>query len=299
MNYKHIYHAGSFVDVMKHAVLVWIVEYLQKKAAAFCYIDTHAGAGIYDLTSPEAMKTGEAEAGVQRIIQGSAPAGMQSYLELLKIYQSDGKLLAYPGSPMLVQRLLRPQDVMILNEYHSETNRLLKQNLHLQSQVAVHRRDAYEFLPAILPPPVARGLVLIDPPFEQKDEHEKIQLMLQKSCRRWAHGIYMIWYPITTRGHWDLSSITQQHPNAHFLIAELTIAKKDSPLTGLIGCQLLILNPPWQLADSLRPLLKYLWEVFSINGQGGYSVNKFFGSNRQSLRAGYKPGSHARFSGNG
>lgn len=275
MNYKHIYHAGSFVDVMKHAVLVWIVEYLQKKDVGFCYIDTHAGAGIYDLTSPEAMKTGEAAAGIQKIMPASAPAGMQSYLELLKNYRNDGQLVSYPGSPVLVQRMLRPQDRMILNEFHPETNRLLKQNMSRHPQIAIHQRDAYEFLPAVLPPPAPRGVILIDPPFEQKDEHEKIQLLLQKSLKRWAHGIYMIWYPITTRGRWDLTSITEQHPDTHFLMAELTIAEKKSLLTGLIGSQLLILNPPWPLAETLHPLLKYLWEVFNFNSQGVYRVTIF------------------------
>ena len=272
MNYQHIYHAGNFADVFKHAVLVLIIEHLKKKDSGFCYIDTHAGAGSYDLTSPEAQKTGEALAGVQKIIQDSPPACLQTYLELLKTDQSNHQLLTYPGSPLLVSRMLRPQDLMILNEFHPATHQKLKNNFNRQTQIAIHHRDAYEFLPAILPPPAARGIVLMDPPFEQKDEHEKIQAVLQKSLKRWSHGIYMIWYPMTTRGSSNLTAITNQYPNHHPIIAELIIADKKYAESGLIGSQLLILNPPWQLADTLRPLLKYLWTVFNVNGQGSYNV---------------------------
>lgn len=270
MNYQHIYHAGNFTDVLKHVVLTLIIEHLRKKDAAFCYIDTHAGAGKYDLTSPEAQKTGEALAGVQKLLDYSRsqalPPAMQPYVELVKAYQTGG-LLQYPGSPLLVSNRLRPQDRMILNEYHPAAHQQLKAHFQHQAQVAIHHRDAYEFLPAILPPAVSRGLVLIDPPFEKKDEQEKIQEVLHKSLRRWPHGVYMIWYPVTTRGASNLKLITEAYPDTHPLVAELMMTKIKN-VTGLIGCQVLILNPPWQLAEALRPLLKYLRAVFSNNFVG-------------------------------
>ncbi len=272
MNYRHSYHAGNFTEVVKHGVLTIILDYLRKKPAPFCYIDTHAGEGLYDLTSLEAEKTGEAAAGIQRLIGGEHPDFLQIYLQALKAYQTGDKLTSYPGSPLLAYHLLRPQDSMILNEFHPETNSRLRQNFDKKS-VAIHQRDAYELLPAILPPPAGRGVVLIDPPFEQKDENEKIQLMLAKALKRWAHGIYVIWYPVTALRRWDLKAVIHHNQIKNYLIADLTIAEVNPSNQGLLGCQLLIVNPPWQLAETLRPLMKYLWQFFAIDGQGKWSVN--------------------------
>lgn len=277
MNYRHIYHAGNFTEVVKHCALTLIIDYLCKKEAPFCYIDTHAGEGIYNLSSVEAEKTGESVAGVGRIIGDMAhhPACMDLYLQSLKPYQMGDKLTHYPGSPGFVYPRLRPQDTMILNEYHPETAERLKKNFYGKPQVMIHQRDAYEFLPAILPPPVARGLVLIDPPFEQKNENEKIQVMLEKSLKRWAHGIYMVWYPVTTLRSWHVESVPLYSGMENYLMAELTIATEDSRSKGLLGCQLLIINPPWKLAETLSILLKHLWGIFNIDQQGGWTVHSY------------------------
>jgi len=274
MNYRHIFHAGNFTEVVKHCVLTLIIDYLRKKETPFCVMDSHAGEGIYDLTSPEAEKTGEAAAGIRRIIKDDAhhPQCMQSYLQILKPFQTGGQLTHYPGSPWFAYQMLRPQDCLVLNELHPETNRRLKQNFSGKPQVAIHQRDAYELLPAILPPPVARGVVLIDSPFEQKDESEKIQQLLAKCLKRWAHGIYIVWYPITTARSWNVQTLTLQNAIERYLIVELTIAAQGPNAKGLLGCQLLIVNPPWQLADTLNGLLKYLWEIFSLGHQGGWVV---------------------------
>lgn len=273
MNYRHIYHAGNFTEVVKHSVLALIIEYLRQKSAGFCYIDTHAGEGIYDLTSLEAQKTGEAAAGVQRLIQQPQhPDSLRSYLQILKPYQLHQQLTQYPGSPVFAYQLLRSQDQMILNEYHSQICQQLKQNFAGKSRVAIHQRDAYEFLPAVVPPLIARGLVLIDPPFEQKDENEKIQLMLEKAVKKWMHGIYMIWYPITNLRSWRWQAVVSRLPVKDYLVAELTIAVNPLDTKGLLGCRLLIINPPWRLADALKPLLNYLWEIFTMDRRGGWSV---------------------------
>lgn len=276
MNYRHSYHAGNFTEVVKHSVLMLILDYLRQKPAPFCYIDTHAGEGIYDLQSVEAEKTGEAAAGVQRLVQGNQhhPEMMKDYLQALKPYQIGDQLTHYPGSPWFAYPMLRPQDRMILNEYHPEINRRLKQNF-VGKPVAIHQRDAYELLPAILPPAIARGMVLIDPPFEQTDENEKIQAMLKKCLKRWAQGIYVIWYPITTQRSWNLEEVVLNNAIDRYLIAELTIATEDLRTKGLLGCKLLIINPPWKLAETLEILLKHLWEIFNVNQQGGWTVKSF------------------------
>lgn len=273
MNYRHIFHAGNFSEVVKHYALTMIIDYLRKKSAPFCYIDTHAGEGIYDLTSVEAEKTGEAADGVLRILEVKHhPECMNHYLQGLQPYLTAGKLHDYPGSPLWAYRMLRPQDSMILNEAHPEINRILKQNFSGKPQVAIHQRDAYEFLPAILPPAAARGLVLIDPPFEKIDENENIQIMIQKSLSRWGNGIYMIWYPITPQRDWNPRAVVSNCAIKNYLIAELTITEEPEA-KGLLGCRLLIINPPWKLAENLKILLSHLWKIFSIDHQGGFAIH--------------------------
>jgi 23S rRNA (adenine2030-N6)-methyltransferase len=274
MNYRHLYHAGNFVDVVKHCVLTMILDYLRRKESPFCVIDTHAGEGIYDLTAPEAEKTGEAAAGVGRIIghPDAHPQSMQSYLDILQCYQTDQSLKQYPGSPVIAYHKLREQDRLILNECHPDIYQRLKQHFRGKPRVAIHQRDAYEFLPAIVPPPIPRGVILIDPPFEQKEESQKIQILLEKCLTRWANGIYMVWYPIALPRSANAQIIPASMGLTEYLVADLTTADPSSEAKGLLGCRLFIINPPWQLADQLRPLLKHLWEIFSIEGQGSFSA---------------------------
>ncbi len=269
MNYRHIYHSGNFTEVIKHVALVLILNYLRKKPAAFCYIDSHAGEGIYDLTAPQAVKTGEAKAGVQRIIHNSNEK-LQPYLQLLQPFMGNDQLQKYPGSPWLAYQLLRSQDEMILNEMHPEVSALLKANLAGRPNIAIHQRNAYEFLPAILPPKIKRGLVLIDPPFEQASEDEEIEEVLKKCLQKWAHGIYMIWFPVTSRHSWNLKKMASENGITDYLIAAMTITGKHQP--GLQGCQLLLINPPWTFKEEFSTVLKDLWKIFSDRNQGGWSI---------------------------
>lgn len=276
MNYSHIYHAGNFTEVLKHSVLTLIIDYLRQKPAPFCYVDSHAGAGIYDLTSLQAEKTGEANAGVQRIIDypGPHPDCMSMYLQALKPYRTAQGLIYYPGSPLLAHSMLRANDHMLLNEFHPQINQTLKQNFYGKLNAVIHHRDAYEFLPAILPPRQSRGMVLIDPPFEKEDENEKINKVMQKCLKRWAHGIYLIWYPISTKRSWNLAEIVEQNAIKKYIIAEFSIGNGISQEKGLVGCKLLIVNPPWKLAATLKILLSHLCNIYSINGKGSWSVRQ-------------------------
>jgi 23S rRNA (adenine2030-N6)-methyltransferase len=266
MNYRHAYHAGSFVDVVKHAVLLQMLEYLQKKPTPYCYIDTHAGEGCYDLTSDVTQKTQEAQQGVQqlRLQAKTHPASLDSYFHGIR------DINIYPGSPMWAAQLARPTDSMILNEKHASTYQHLKECFRGYSHVAIHQRDAYEFLPAVIPPPEKRGLVLIDPAFE--DEHEMQYLIncLNKCFQRWPTGMYLIWIPMVGRSYYTANDLMHAGFKKYLTIEFCVNSPKNA--AGLIGCSLLLINPPWQIETQLNPVLEYLWQVLHIDADSTWSL---------------------------
>ncbi len=276
MNYQHIYHAGNFSEVVKHAVIVLIMEYLQNKPNPLCFMDTHAGMGVYDLKSIEALKTEESLSGIQSLMKSRQfPETLQKYVQtVLSLQKAEEipEIRYYPGSPWFIYANMRPQDRLILNEYHPLVFQKLKENLEKKPQIFFHHRDAYEFLPAVLPPAEGRGLVVIDPPFENKNESLALIELLQKSLRRWSFGVYLIWFPITAQRQQAVSKIILENQIKKYLMVEFTIAKIDKENKGLLGCQLLVVNPPWNLDKKLSELLPYLWRLFSIEGQGGWSI---------------------------
>jgi 23S rRNA (adenine2030-N6)-methyltransferase len=256
MNYRHDYHAGNFADVLKHAVLVGLIEALQAKPKPLCYVDTHSGAGLYDLGGEAARKTGESAAGIERLReQRGGPALMQRYLELVDAEDSH----LYPGSPRLVQRLLREDDSAQLCELHPEEAARLRQLFHDDRRIHVHHRDGYEALKALLPPAEKRGLVLIDPPFEaQEAEYKLIQSALDTALTRWPNGVYAVWYPIKLgRQLQPFRRWLGRCGAKSVLDAELLLAPDDSPLR-LNGAGMAILNPPWQFDATLSSLLPAL-----------------------------------------
>ncbi|MBI5041637.1 MAG: 23S rRNA (adenine(2030)-N(6))-methyltransferase RlmJ, partial [Gammaproteobacteria bacterium] len=201
LSYRHIYHAGNFADVFKHVVLVQLLRALARKDAPFCVLDTHAGIGRYDLGADEAQKNREFTNGVSRLLGcADMPEAVNDYLALVRAENADADTLTYyPGSPCLIRALLRPQDRLVLSELHKADHAQLKQLFAGDTQVAVHLQDAYQGLKAFLPPKEKRGLVLIDPPYERKDEYERVVVGLQMAHARWPTGVYAIWYPIMSR----------------------------------------------------------------------------------------------------
>lgn len=279
MNYRHIYHAGNFADVFKHIVLANLLQSFHQKDKPFCFMDTHAGAGRYDLHAKEAQKTHESAHGIEQLIKiKEIPhAIVQTYLNIVTAInrnESDKKLRYYPGSPYIAHYFLRLQDKMILTELHREDAFLLKQAFNLDKQVAVHQQDGYLALKAFLPPKEKRGLVLIDPPFEQTNELEKIYQGLEIALKRWSNGIYAIWYPIKeknvmTQLYHHLKKLNQKE----ILQIELSIYPEDSPIS-LNGSGMAIINPPWQLKTELEPVLSWLWQVLSPEKLGGYRIKQ-------------------------
>src|SRR4051812_9943177 len=200
MNYRHGFHAGNFADVVKHATLARIVSYLREKPAPFRVIDTHAGAGLYDLTAAEAVRTGEAREGIGRLLKApltpEVRALLSPYLDAVAALNPAGRLKVYPGSPLLVRAWLRPRDRLIACELEPRAAAALAKNLETSTRAKALAIDGWTALSAYLPPKERRGLVLIDPPYEAPDEFARLAQAFQEARRKWASGVYLLWYPI-------------------------------------------------------------------------------------------------------
>ena len=258
LSYRHGFHAGSFVDVHKHIVLIQLLEHMLQKESAYCYLDTHAGAGLYDLGSRFALKNREFETGIGRLwdVQES-PAPIARYLEVVRLFNKQA-LRAYPGSPAIARRFMRAQDRMVVAELHNTEAPLLKQYFARDRQVAVHHRDGFEALPALVPPREKRGLVLIDPSYELRDEFSTTSNALITACRRWPGGTYMLWYPVQMRLPFQqLKRDVRRSPLRKVLTLELMLGP-DRSGSKLTGSGILIVNPPWKLDQALRETQAWL-----------------------------------------
>lgn len=272
MNYRHIYHAGNVADVVKHAVLCLIVEHLKKKETPFFVLDTHAGVGRYDLTSVEAQKTGEFRDGIGRLLAaGDLPPALGPYLAAVRavnggaLPEDASGLAVYPGSPRIVRSLLRPKDRLIAAELHPVDAATLAAEFAGDPQVTVKAMDGYVALKSLLPPRERRGLVLVDPPFEEKDEFAALADGLLAAHRRWATGIYALWFPIKDRRPVEDFYVRLSESGVRrILLAELLVRAADDP-ERLNGTGLAIVNPPWRLDATLEDLLPFFVRAL---GQG-------------------------------
>jgi 23S rRNA (adenine2030-N6)-methyltransferase len=258
VNYRHAYHAGNFADVVKHAALALMLEHLAAKDKPFAVLDTHAGIGRYDLAAIEAEKTGEYRDGILKVLE-RPHAALARYLGVVAAL-NPGLVTPriYPGSPELIARLTRPQDRVQLVELHPEDAAALAASYAGDGRIAVYGEDGYAALKALLPPQPRRGLVLIDPPFEVTDEFARLARGLRHAHRRFATGIYLLWYPIKARApvaafHGEIA----QGDIRRVMIAELLLRPDDDP-ERLNGCGLVIVNPPWRFTETLADLLKWL-----------------------------------------
>ena len=270
MNYRHIYHAGNICDVVKHSVLTLMLNHLRQKDAAFCVLDTHAGTGLYDLQDPRALKTNEAADGLFKLLAAPPLPELADYFKILKkLNPASETIQYYPGSPLLIQKRLRPQDRLIACELHPEDFQALRHNLrfyHRQSQS--HHRDGYEALNAFLPPQEKRGLVLIDPPFEQPNEFEKLADALIAAHHRWPQGLYMAWYPIKERpAIWRFHEKLATSGAPKILVAEFCF-REETRHDQLNGSGLILINPPWQMDDKLRALFPALHHALGTPHRG-------------------------------
>lgn len=268
MNYRHSFHAGSFADVVKHSILLAIFASLKQKEKPFCFIDAFAGIGEYDLTSAESQRNPEYREGIALLLQQNPiPASLFDYADLVMRCQKQSTLQSYPGSPEIAKHSLRDVDEIILNELHDEDFDTLQAYYRRDKQVHIHHRDAYELLPAILPPTIRRGLIFLDPPFEENNEFDKLTEVLRVAYERFPTGIYAIWYPIKTKQHEPFVRRLTRDYEKH-LIAELTISDSEYGTQGLTGTGMAIINPPYLIEDDIKDILEDCWAIFSPNQHG-------------------------------
>jgi 23S rRNA (adenine2030-N6)-methyltransferase len=271
MNYRHAFHAGNFADVHKHAVLARILVHLRSKPAAFRVIDTHAGAGRYDLSAPQPSRSGEWRNGINRLVTNPIETHAQSllapYLDAVAALNPSGRLATYPGSPLLARALMRPQDRLIACELEPQAAVALAATLRGDRRAKAIAIDGWTALSAYVPPKERRGLVLIDPPFEEADEFTRIPGALAVAHRKWPTGIYMLWYPLKERRAPDaLAKHLGGLGLPKLLRAELTIGALD-PTGPLAGSGIIVVNPPFPLEAELRAILPVLASTLSAQGQ--------------------------------
>ena len=298
MNYRHAFHAGSFADVFKHAVLCRILHYLREKPAAFRVIDTHAGAGIYDLTSAEANRGGEWHDGIERLLAAKAEGQLSArvldllapYLDVVGALNVPGKLTTYPGSPALTRAWLRADDRLVACELEPRAAVALSRSLRADNRIKTIEIDGWTGMQAYVPPPERRGLVLVDPPFEENADFHRLSHMLGLAHRKWATGIYALWYPIKGRGETEeLAKRLRRSGIAKILRAELTVSPVSDP-TRLNGSGLILVNPPWTLESELAELLPVLSRLLERqpNG-GGYTLDWLSGEAATDAKAKVRP----------
>ncbi|AQS41399.1 MAG: Ribosomal RNA large subunit methyltransferase J [Candidatus Tokpelaia hoelldobleri] len=286
MNYRHIYHAGNFADVFKHIIVTRIVDYLKRKPQAFRVIDTHAGSGLYDLEREEAQKTGEWRHGVARFFNQPFDEKNRSllapWLETLQHFNPDGALRSYPGSPMLVRHLLRKQDRLTAIELHETDYETLRQMFAGDYQARILHLDGWLALGAHVPPKEKRGLVLVDPPFEENGEFERLVSGLEKAVRRFAGGVYALWYAI--KDYQAVERFVRQLRASgitRILRLELRV-RAPSPTPRLDGSGMIIINPPYTLAQEMAALAPVLLQQLGED-KGANLVNDWIRSEEKTL----------------
>ncbi|NMA97627.1 MAG: 23S rRNA (adenine(2030)-N(6))-methyltransferase RlmJ [Phyllobacteriaceae bacterium] len=271
MNYRHAFHAGNFADVVKHTILTRILAYLMRKDAAFRVIDTHAGVGLYDLYGDQAERTGEWLEGIQRLMEKPLPAEaadlLEPYVEAVRAQNPDGGLRYYPGSPFITRHMLRKQDRLMALELHPSDVEALRENFAGDFQTRVTHLDAWAALGTHVPPKENRGLVLVDPPFEEKGEFNRMAQGLAKAHKRWPGGTYAFWYPIK-----DVAEVAtyikalKATGIPKILRIELTIRAPSNP-PRLHGTGMIVVNPPYVLEEEMRTVLPVLADILSDEGR--------------------------------
>jgi 23S rRNA (adenine2030-N6)-methyltransferase len=272
VNYRHAFHVGNHADVLKHAVLLFCLDALKRKPSPFAVLDTHAGRGLYDLASEEAERSPEWRDGVGRLWTWPDPPPLIArYLDAVRAFNADGDLRVYPGSPALVTAALRDKDVLAACELHPEEHAALRRALPRQGNIQVHARDGWEAMGALLPPAQRRGLVLIDPPYEEPDELARAARALGPALKRFGHGVYLWWRPLKNAAALDAADAEARAQGAkQTLRADLWTAA-PTPEGKLVGSSLYVINPPFGLAEALRDSLPFLADALT-KGQSDWRL---------------------------
>ncbi len=276
LSYRHAFHAGNHADVLKHAVLVTVLDYLNQKDKPWWYIDTHAGAGLYDLDSEHARKTGEFSTGIARVWRAEAPpALLRPYLALVRELNADGVLRQYPGSPWLARACARPEDRLRLFELHSTDTQLLSACFgNAGRQVRTEQVDGYAGLKSVLPPLSRRAVTLIDPSYEIKTDYQRTVEALADSLVRFASGTYMLWYPLLQSGETrPMLQSLRSLSLPSWLNVSLTVQSPSTRGFGMHGSGLFIINPPWTLPAALAEVLPWLTGHLGLDAGAGFTLD--------------------------
>jgi 23S rRNA (adenine2030-N6)-methyltransferase len=259
LSYRHAFHAGNHADVLKHSVLTLLLEYFKQKEKPFWYIDSHAGAGAYRLDSNEARKNSEYARGIARVLNARAelPDFVQPYVAVIDALNANVDLRRYPGSPWFAAQSMRDADRLRLFEMHPQDVQVLNDNLQHDRRVLIAASDGFAGLKALLPPPPRRALILIDPPYELKEDYAKVVHVLQDSVKRFSNGTYMIWYPLLSRPEAQRLPTKLMALQLPALRIELQVEKPQGEF-GMFGSGLFIVNPPWTLREQLQTWLPQL-----------------------------------------
>lgn len=278
LSYQHAYHAGNFADVLKHVVLAQVLAYLKKKDKPLCYIDTHAGSGDYKLNSGEAQKNKEFLGGIGNLWQcEDLPACVSDYVNLIKQANHSGQLTRYPGSPIIARHLLGDKDRLFLYELHTAESRLLNDVVKRDKRIKVFRADGLKDSLGLLPPKENRGLILIDPPYEIKNEYQAVVGALKEMHKRFATGCYLLWYPVVARKRNQyMERALQASGIKNIQLYELGI-QADSDGFGMTACGMVVVNPPWTLPAEMQQVLPWLAETLGENQQGHYRIEQLVG----------------------
>ena len=272
LSYRHAFHAGNFADVIKHVVLVEILQHLGRKAAPYAYIDTHAGAGMYDLGSAAAMKLQEHLAGVGKLFPPDWPE-LELYFSILESFNPTNTLQHYPGSPLIAHALLREQDRAWLFELHPADFAALRQNMSREPNIQVRNEDGFQGLLALVPPPQRRGVVLIDPSYEVKGDYARVGEVLARAWKKFSTGIYLVWYPVVRRQRVvDMENAIASHAIRNVQRFELAVAA-DSATRGMTAAGLIVVNPPWRLMERMRKVLPRLANTLGLDSGAGFKAD--------------------------
>lgn len=278
-SYRHAFHAGNHADVLKHAILIHTLDYFNRKDAPYWVIDTHAGAGLYQLDADWSTKNAEHDGGIARLWdKADLPELLADYVARIKQYNADGRLRYYPGSPWLTLDALRDRDRLRLFELHPTESDVLVRNLEKRGrgplrQTTIYAADGFEGVKSLLPPPTRRGLVLIDPSYEDKRDYRSALNAVKEGVKRFATGTYAVWYPLVQRV--EAGELARQLPHLpvkSWLHATLTVQKPAADGFGLHGSGMFLVNPPWTLHDALKAAMPYLARELALDDRAGYTL---------------------------
>jgi 23S rRNA (adenine2030-N6)-methyltransferase len=289
LSYRHAFHAGNHADVLKHVVTIQLLNYLGQKDSPCMYIDTHAGAGVYTLDEKYAAKNAEYETGISRLWdKKDLPAALAQYVQLIKEMNPSGKMRYYPGSPYCADKVMREQDRLRLFELHPADSKILQENFrkveaHAAAQgqrpaargkrVMITKGDGFIGLKALLPPPSRRGLVLIDPPYEDKDDYRRVKVTLEDALVRFATGTYAVWYPVLQRMESrQFPDKLKRVPGNGWLNVTLSVSTPSPDGFGLSSSGMFVINPPYTLEPMLRELMPYLVAALGRDAGAGFTL---------------------------